>query len=94
MNFEWDPHKAEVNLERHGVSFAEAITVFENPAEVTVPAPDHSDGEQRCLSLGTTDAGRLVVVVYMERGTTIPIISTWESAARERRPYDAGNRAR
>lgn len=41
MEFEWDVAKAESNFERHGVSFAEATTVFGDPLEVTIPDPDH-----------------------------------------------------
>ena len=41
MEFEWDLAKSESNLEKHGVSFAEAITIFGDPLEVTIPDPDH-----------------------------------------------------
>lgn len=91
MDFEWDPGKAEVNLERHGVDFAEAITVFGDPLEVTISDPDHSEGERRFLSLGMSDAGRLLVVAYTERGTRIRIISARQTSARERRVYEAGD---
>jgi len=45
--FEWDPAKAASNLEKHGVSFTEAATVFFDPLSLTVPDPEHSVGEQR-----------------------------------------------
>ena len=79
MDFEWDPEKAEVNLERHGIDFAEAVTVFGDPLEVTISAPDHSEGERRFLSLGKSDAGRLLVVAYAERAREC------ESSARGKR---------
>ena len=41
MEFEWDAAKAESNFEKHGVSFAEAMGVFGDPLEVTIPDPDH-----------------------------------------------------
>ena len=91
MDFEWDPEKAEVNLDRHGVHFAEAVTVFGDPLEVTISDPDHSEGERRFLSLGKSDAGRLLVVAYTERGTRIRIISARETTARERRAYETGD---
>lgn len=67
MEFEWDPAKAESNVEKHGVNFAEAMTVFGDPLEVTIPDPDHSEGESRFLSLGCSGQGRLLAVAYTER---------------------------
>lgn len=52
MFFEWDPDKAEANLEAHGVSFEEAATVFDDPLADTYDDPDHSDSEQRFLTFG------------------------------------------
>ena len=92
MDFEWDPEKGEVNLERHGVAFNEAVTVFGDPLEVTISDPDHSEDERRFLSLGKSDAGRLLVVAYTERGTRIRIISARETTARERRAYEGDPR--
>jgi uncharacterized DUF497 family protein len=91
MDFEWDPQKAEANLERHGVTFTEAITVMGDPLEVTISDPDHSEGERRFLSLGMSDARRVLVVAYTERGTRIRLISAREPTARERRAYEAGD---
>jgi uncharacterized DUF497 family protein len=50
--FEWDPVKAESNLQKHGVSFAEAATVFFDPLSLTVPDPNHSLDEQRFVIIG------------------------------------------
>jgi hypothetical protein len=47
VEFEWDAHKAASNLFKHGVSFAEAMTVFGDPFEVAIPDPVHSDAELR-----------------------------------------------
>jgi len=49
MEFEWDAAKEQSNAEKHGVSFAEAMTVFGDPLEVTIADPDHSGGEARFL---------------------------------------------
>ncbi|HEY7390704.1 MAG TPA: BrnT family toxin [Bryobacteraceae bacterium] len=90
MEFEWDSAKGESNLEKHGVSFAEAITVFGDPLEVTIPDPDHSEGEFRFLSLGRSARGRLLVVAYTEREGRIRPISAREAAPKERRNYESG----
>lgn len=67
MEFEWSPEKAEGHLKTHGVSFTEAATVFGDPLELTIPDPDHSEGEARSLSLGQSTESRAFVVVYTER---------------------------
>jgi uncharacterized DUF497 family protein len=90
MEFEWDGAKAESNFEKHGVSFAEAITVFGDPLEVMIPDPDHSEGEFRFLSLGRSEQGRLLVVAYTEREGRIRLISSREAAPKERRKYESG----
>ena len=67
MEFEWDSEKAASNLEKHGVAFTEAITVFGDPFEITIPDPDHSEDEFRFLSMGLSQSKRLLVVAYTER---------------------------
>jgi uncharacterized DUF497 family protein len=62
LEFEWDPKKAHSNIEKHGVGFAEAMTVFGDPLEATIPDPDHSAGEAVFLILGRSEHGRLLVV--------------------------------
>jgi uncharacterized DUF497 family protein len=62
VEFEWDPEKAEGNLEKHGVSFTEAATVFGDPLELTIPDPDHSECEARVLSLGQSAEARVLVL--------------------------------
>ena len=89
MEFEWDPEKAEENLRDHGVAFTEAQTVLGDPLEVTIPDPDHSEGEFRFLSLGRSAADRLLIVSYTERGSRIRIISAREATLRERRDYES-----
>jgi uncharacterized DUF497 family protein len=58
-NFEWDGEKAEANLRKHGVSFAEAVTVFGDPFSMNMSDPDHSDGEDRFIVMGMSDRYRL-----------------------------------
>jgi len=89
VEFEWDPEKVEENLRDHGVAFPEAQTVFGDPLEITIPDPDHSEGEFRFLNLGRSEADRLLIVSYTERGSRIRIISAREATPRERRDYES-----
>ena len=87
LTFEWDPLKARTNLQKHGVSFSEAVSAFTDQLSVTIPDPDHSEGEERFLLLGLSDEGRLLIVVHADRGEKIRIISAREANRRERRQY-------
>jgi uncharacterized protein len=42
MEFEWNPDKAAINLSKHGISFQEAATVFNDSLSATFPDSDHS----------------------------------------------------
>lgn len=88
--FAWDPEKARVNEEKHGVSFEEAITVFRDRLSLEAPDPGHSDAEDRFIAIGMSVPRRLLVVVHMERGDTIRIISARPATRRERRRYEEG----
>ena len=94
MEFEWDAEKATSNLSKHGVSFAEAMTIFGDPLESTIPDPVHSDAESRFVSIGQSEAGRLLVVVYTERNQRIRIISARETTPQERRQYESKSQSR
>ena len=90
MDFEWDAVKAASNLEKHGVSFAEAMTVFGDPLEVTIPDPDHSLEEFRFVSIGRSEASRVLVVAYTEREGRVRPISARAATPSERRRYESG----
>ena len=90
LNFEWDEEKAKTNLKNHRVSFDEATTVFSDLVSITVPDPDHSADEQRYIDIGSSDRGRILVVVYTERGMNIRIISCRKATPTERRHYEEG----
>ena len=90
MEFEWEAAKAASNLEKHGVSFAEAITVFGDPLEVTIPDPDHSLEEFRFVSMGRSTAGRVLVVAYTEREGRFRVIGARPVTPTERRRYESG----
>jgi uncharacterized DUF497 family protein len=62
VKFEWDAAKAKKNLQKHGISFEEAITVFADWRSLTIPDPEHSEGEARFLILGASSIGRILVV--------------------------------
>jgi hypothetical protein len=91
MEFEWDAEKAATNIVKHGVSFAEAMTVFGDPAEIMIADPDHSEEELRFLSIGCSTTGRLLVVAYTERERRTRIISAREATAKERKQYEFTN---
>lgn len=88
--FEWDENKARQNLAKHNVSFVEATTVFFDPLSVTINDPDHSVSEQRYILIGYSNRGRLLVVVHVDRGDNIRIISVRQATRYERRTYEEG----
>lgn len=91
MIFEWDPRKAQANLRKHDVSFPEAGTVFGDDSAVTVPDPDHSDTEDRYITIGWSNRGRLLIVAHTDRDNRIRIISARELTPRERKAYEEEN---
>jgi len=88
MRFEWDRAKAEANRRKHRVSFDEAATVFFDPLSVTIADPDHSSGERRFVTMGTSSTGRLLVVAHTERGSILRLISARPASAAERNRYE------
>ena len=86
VEFEWDPHKAANNVSKHGVRFAEAVTVFEDAAALTMSADDPE--EERFVTLGFGSMGRILVVVYATRGDRIRIISARKATLQERTRYE------
>jgi uncharacterized protein len=71
--FEWDAEKAESNLQKHGVSFEEAATIFFDPLSLTIPDPLHSEDENRFVITGLSNQQRYLVVVHSERDDRIRI---------------------
>jgi len=88
VEFEWDPAKAHRNVAKHGVSFEEAVTVFDDPRELTIYDPDHSVTEDRFVSVGMSSFARLVVVGYTEREGKIRLIFARRATSRERMDYE------
>jgi uncharacterized DUF497 family protein len=90
LRFAWDPEKAAENLVKHGVSFEEAATVFRDALSATGSDPDHSTDEERFVTFGMSNSGRVLVVAHTDRDDTIRIISARPVAPRERKLYEEG----
>ena len=87
MRFQYDPAKATANLRKHGVAFADAEGVLEDPLALTVPDSD-AEGEPRFVTIGMGSAGELLVVVYTKRGDECRIISARRPTRKECRSYE------
>jgi uncharacterized DUF497 family protein len=90
LRFEWYGPKAAANRAKHKVTFDEAKTAFGDPLGRITDDPRHSEGEERFALLGQSDRGRLLVVLFTERGETIHLISARKATRRERRVYEEG----
>lgn len=88
MKYEWDEGKATANLSKHGVTFEEAETVFNDPLYVDFYDPDHSYGEHRYILIGASHQGRLLFISYMERNDVIRLISARVATQLERKAYE------
>ena len=88
MRFEWDGTKAASNFKKHRVSFDEAVTVFYDPLAATFSDPDHSQDENRLITVGYSARGRLVVVSHVERGGATRLISARRATPRERKRHE------
>ena len=89
--FEWDPIKAGANQEKHGVSFVEAATVFFDPLSITVSDPAHSVDERRFVITRMSYQHRALIVVHVDRGVRIRIISARLATPAERKKYESGS---
>jgi uncharacterized DUF497 family protein len=91
IKFEWDKRKAQQNLQKHRVDFTEVSTVFADTLSITIPDPDHSEDEERWVTIGLSNRRRLLVVVHTEEEETIRIISARTADRHERRKYEEGD---
>lgn len=90
--FEWDECKALSNQKKHAIDFNEAKTVFNDPLLITYRDAEHSDCEERSISIGMSAHSRLLLVVHTEQITQgdvmrIRIISCRKATAKEREYY-------
>ncbi|MCC7019665.1 MAG: BrnT family toxin [Ardenticatenales bacterium] len=88
MTLEWDDAKAAANVAKHGVSFEEAATVFDDPLFVEFFDPDHAEGEDRYLIVGLSGQGRLLIVAYAERADAVRLISARTVTRKEKEAYE------
>jgi len=86
FEFEWDNRKAQINVEKHGVTFEEAAEAFLDPFHVLGDAS--ANREEREFVLGYSLAERLLLVVHIERGDRIRIVSARVATRTERRIYE------
>jgi len=91
--FEWDETKSLENLRKHRVSFPEAKTIFNDPLLVSFPDDEHSDDEERLISIGLSARNRILLAVHTERGyegnaLVIRLISCRRATSRERKVYE------
>ena len=92
LTYEWDKRKESANIRRHGVSFHEASTVFIDPLSMTFFDPDHSEEENRFITLGIATTGRLLFVSHTDREAGTRIISAREATKKEREGYEKTTR--
>ena len=89
IRFEWDENKNQINIDKHGVSFEEALTVFYDPDALVMHDEEHSEDEDRFLILGISEALHLLIVChcYREANETIRIISARKANKTEAKQY-------
>ena len=93
--FEWNEAKAKSNLQKHKISFDEALTIFDDSRSVTYLDDFYRSAEERFISVGTSMHNRILLVVYTEQdksagATIIRIISCRKATALEREIYEQG----
>lgn len=92
LKFQWDPKKAASNLRKHGVSFDEATSVFDDLLATVYEDPDHSVREKRYLTIGSSAQGRLLHIAFADRGERIRIINARKVTRKERELYEEEKR--
>ncbi|MGL5032641.1 MAG: BrnT family toxin [Microcystaceae cyanobacterium] len=86
MKYEWDKNKAASNLQKHGIEFADAVSVFSDDLAMTIP--DNRFDEDRFITIGMDAFGKILVVVFAWRSEDIRLISARLADRRERKQYE------
>ncbi len=86
LGFEWDINKAAENLDKHGIDFADTLTVFEDHNAITIDDPYYN--EERYITIGMGAYGSILIVVYTWQGSNIRIISARKATKKERKYYE------
>ena len=94
FHFEWDASKAVSNQSKHVVSFELAATVFRDPLMISIPDEEHSETEERWITMGQAENSKLLLVVhtYLEishNAANVRIISARPATKHEQRQYEA-----
>lgn len=89
VDYEWDAAKARLNLRKHDVQFADAVTAFEDEHALTIRDP-YAVEEERWITLGTDALGRVLFLVYVWRGERLRLISARQATPTERKQYEEG----
>lgn len=87
-NFAWDEKKALINIQKHGVSFEEATTIFQDTFSLTMNDVVHSIDEERFIDIGLSSNGHVLVVTYTERKNNIRVISCRKATPAEKKAYE------
>ncbi len=88
INFEWDDKKAKSNVQKHGISFEEASTVFGDELSLTIDDPFHAQEENRLILIGKSIVNNTLVVVHLEKTESIRIISARRATKNEKSFYE------
>jgi len=91
-NFEWDEEKNRINTRKHGVSFDEAISVFNDDKALMIADYAHSSDEERFIIIGLSEKLHVLYVCHCHRdpGDRIRIISARKASETERKIYERG----
>ncbi len=92
LKFEWDENKNVINIEKHGINFAEAKTVFYDESAILFDDPEHSEDESRFILLGLSEKANVCIVChcYRESDSVIRIISARKATKKEESRYVKG----
>jgi hypothetical protein len=85
---EWDPEKAKKNLEKHGVSFEEASTIFDDPQYISFLDDEHSAEEECQITIGMSNKARLLMAAHAARKNLIRLISARKATKNEEKFYN------
>jgi len=94
-NFDWDPEKERSNIRKHKISFRRAATIFRDANQLSQFDDDHSEGEDRWITIGLDIGGVLCLVIHTfeqsaEDANEIRIISARRATRNESEQYEQG----
>lgn len=94
-DFDWDPRKAKANARKHQVSFERATTIFRDPHLLSIPDDEHSESEERWITIGLDESGILLLLVHtfekiLTSSARIRIISARKATKKETKNYEEG----